>query len=305
MPIIYPDKPEIIKAPAAMKAQSPDNERPVVKKEQAENGAPDFACVEPRWSLEDLVLTEQLRRQLDTAIGRCVNRRKLYEEWGLSRIDRGVTGLALNFFGPPGTGKSICAEAVARALGRRIINVCYSELVSKFVGDTPKNIMAAFAAAADSGAVLLFDEADAILGKRFTNVSQGAEQGVNVERAVMLKKLDSFDGVVIFATNLACNYDQAFVRRIQAHVEFGLPDLPARCELWRRHMPAALPVDFDLTPDWLASNSDGLSGGDIRNAVINAASRAALRPAELQRITRADILAETEAAMTARKAVGS
>jgi ATP-dependent 26S proteasome regulatory subunit len=148
------------------------------------------------------------------------------------------------------------------------------------VGDTPKNIVAAFNTAHEANAVLFFDEADSVLSRRVTNITQAADYGVNVSRSTLLLQLDNFEGVVLFATNLASNYDAAFVRRILAHVYFPLPDEGALARLWKYHLPAQLPLQPEVTPETLASRSLGLSGGDVLNVVILAASTAVERESD-------------------------
>ena len=152
--------------------------------------------------------------------------------------------------------------------------------------------------------MLFFDEADSILGKRLTSVTQSADHGVNVSRSVMLLQLDAFDGVVIFATNLAQNYDGAFVRRIAAHIEFDLPDSDCRIQLWTKLVPAQLPRETTVTPAWLSEQSDGLSGGDMLNALIAAATRAVAREAPLRLLRQADLLDEIVHVRRAHTQVG-
>ncbi len=229
----------------------------------------------------------------------------LYEEWGLKKIDPKGGSVVVNLFGPPGTGKSFCAEALAHHLGKQIIKVNYAEIESKYVGETPKNIKAAFRKAAETGAVLFFDEADTILGKRLTNVNQSADHSVNLSRSVMLLELDRFSGIVIFATNLARNYDSAFVRRISDHIEFELPDFDCRRRLWEKLTPPELPVSADVHPEWVAELSEGLSGGDLKNLVIAAATRAVRRDDGRRKIERADIIEEIEHIRQAKQKVGA
>src|SRR5579859_1043999 len=233
-----------------------------------------FTPEAPRRHLSDLVLTPATERQLRTALAKIEYHDRLYHDWGLETIHPEGQGIAINLYGPPGTGKSFAAEAIADHLKRSIIRIDYAQIESRFVGDTPKNITAAFEAAKTSSAVLFFDEADSVLSRRATNITQAADYGVNVSRSTLLLQLDSFDGVVLFATNLAANYDSAFVRRILAHVYFPLPDEDALTRLWRYHLPARLPLQADVTPEVLAQHSAGLSGGDVLNVVILAAASA-------------------------------
>src|SRR5258707_10300373 len=228
----------------------------------------------PRRRLADLVLTAETDRQLRTALAKIQYHDRLYHEWGLETVHPEGRGIAINLYGPPGTGKSFAAEAIADHLQRPIIRIDYAQIESRFVGDTPKNIAAAFEAAKESSAVLFFDEADSVLSRRATNITQAADYGVNVSRSTLLLQLDSFEGIVLFATNLAANYDPAFVRRILAHVYFPLPDEDALTRLCRYHLPAQMPLRPEVTPEALASRSAGLSGGEVLNVVILAAAAA-------------------------------
>lgn len=236
-----------------------------------------FTPENPRRRLSDLVVTPLTERQLRTALGKIKYHDKLYQEWGLETIHPEGRGIAINLYGPPGTGKSFAAEGIAQHLGRQVIRVDYAQIESRFVGDTPKNIVAAFNAARESNSVLFFDEADSVLSRRVTNITQAADYGVNVSRSTLLLQLDSFEGVVLFATNLASNYDPAFVRRILAHVYFPLPDEASLARLWQYHLPVKLPRHREVTPQALASRSVGLSGGEVLNVVILAASTAVER----------------------------
>lgn len=233
----------------------------------------------PRRRLADLVLSAVTERQLKTALAKIQYHDKLYGEWGLDSIHPEGRGLAINLYGPPGTGKSFAAEGIADYLGRQLLRVDYAQVESRFVGDTPKNITAAFEAAREFSAVLFFDEADSMLSRRATNITQAADYGVNVSRSTLLLQLDAFDGVVLFATNLLTNYDPAFMRRILAHVYFPLPDESALIRLWQYHLPTKLPRDPEVTPEVLAARSGGLSGGEILNAVLLAAAAAVEREA--------------------------
>src|SRR5258708_2686272 len=195
----------------------------------------------PKRHLADLVVTAETDRQLRTALAKIQYHDKLYHDWGLESVHPEGRGMAINLYGPPGTGKSFAAEAIADHLKQQIIRIDYAQIESRFVGDTPKNIAAAFEAAKAGPAVLFFDEADSVLSPRATNITQTAAYGVNVSRSTLLLQLDAFDGVVLFATNLAANYDPAFVRRILAHVYFPLPGEPALAPLWKYHLPPQMP----------------------------------------------------------------
>src|SRR5260221_1534053 len=190
----------------------------------------------PRRQLANLVLTPTTERQLRIALAKIQHHDKLYHDWGLETVHPEGRGIAINLYGRPGTGKSFAAEAIADHLQRPIICIDYAQIESRFVGDTPKNIAAAFEAAKESISVLFFDEADSVLSRRATNITQAADYGVNVSRSTLLLQLDSFDGVVFFATNLSSNYDTAFRRRILAHVYFPLSVETALTRIWRYYI---------------------------------------------------------------------
>ena len=261
-----------------------------------------FAPEQPRRRLADLVLSAETERALRVALAKIQHHALLYQTWGLAQIHPEGRGVALNLYGESGTGKSFAAEAIAQHLGKPIIRVDYAQLESRYVGDTPKNIVAAFEAARAHDAVLFFDEADSVLSHRVTNITQAADYGVNISRSTLLLQLDSFEGVVIFATNLARNYDPAVVRRILAHVPFTLPDQTALVRLWRYHLPHKLPRGAEATPEALAALSAGLSGGDILNCVLLAASEAAMRGAE--QVALADFAAAIEQVRRAKAEIG-
>ena len=264
-----------------------------------------FVPEEPARGLDQLVVSEDTVRAITSVLSKIRNHHVLYEEWGLAAVDPMGRRTAINLYGPPGTGKSLCAEGIARELSMSLIRVSYAELESKYVGETPKNIEAAFAKAKATNSVLFFDEADSILGKRLTSVTQSADHGVNVSRSVMLIQMDRFEGVVVFATNLASNYDGAFVRRIIGHVNIPLPDLECRERIWMLHLPEAMPRDDDVTAAVLAEHSKGLSGGDILNATVSAATRAVDREGEARRVQLRDLREAIGAIRRAQEEVGS
>jgi SpoVK/Ycf46/Vps4 family AAA+-type ATPase len=236
------------------------------------------ASLTPRRTFDDVVLPPQTYRALNHALAQIRYHDLIFEQWGLGeRHDTGL-GLAFNFAGPPGTGKTICAEAIANALGKRLLVVRYSEMESMWVGETGKNVAAVFRMAVEEDAVLFFDEADAIASRRFTSVQQGHQREMNTVVNVLLRELDEFSGVVIFATNLAANFDPAFERRIRTHILFERPGVEERELIWKvqihpRKTPLAGDVDFRA----LADRYD-VTGGDIKNAVVKAAQRAAGEP---------------------------
>lgn len=226
---------------------------------------------EPRFELEQIALNRSVREQIKTAISAVRHKKKMSEEWGMSEYFAGNRAIILNFYGKPGTGKSMTAEAVAKALGKKVYHINYSELESKYVGETPKNIRRAFESATKDDAVLIFDEADSFLGKRLSSVTQSADYGVNITRSVLLMELEKFAGVVVFTTNLITNYDEAFKRRILLSVYFEMPDEEARAAVWNLHLSEKMPLHEEVTVESLAGRYDGISGADIKDMVFYAA----------------------------------
>ena len=210
---------------------------------------------------------------LDQALAQVTSHDLIFNRWGLG--ERHPTGLwlAFNFAGPSGTGKTICAEAIAHALGRRLLVVSYAELESMWVGETPKNVAAVFRLARQEQAVLFFDEADAIAARRSTSVDHGFQREANTVVNVLLQELEGFNGVVIFATNLAANFDPAFERRIRTHVLFEMPGVEEREQIWRVQMhPTLTPLADDVDFRALAETYD-VSGGDIERGAQGRAGR--------------------------------
>ncbi|MFV9503771.1 MAG: ATP-binding protein [Oscillochloridaceae bacterium umkhey_bin13] len=264
-----------------------------------------FDVTIPQRRCADLMVSTATMKQLCSLLTKIRYHHLLYDEFGLREIDPTGGRTAINLYGPPGTGKSLAAEAFAHDLGMGLIRVNYAAIESKYVGETSKNIKAAFQKAKEAGAVLFFDEADAILGRRLSNVTQSTDHAVNVSRAVVLLELDPFSGVTIFAANLAANYDPAFVRRILGHIEMPMPDAETRARLWRAHIPPRLPARLNEA-DWAAliERTEGLAGGDILNAVLYAAALAVEREGPACTITRDDFLGAIEAGRHANRAVG-
>jgi SpoVK/Ycf46/Vps4 family AAA+-type ATPase len=232
----------------------------------------------PRLTFDDVVLPDSTRRALDQALTQVRRHDLIFRQWGLG--ERHATGhaLVLNFAGPPGTGKTICAEAVAHALGRRLLVVRYADVESMWVGETPKNVAELFRLAHDENAVLLFDEADSIASRRSTSPDQSFTREANAVVNVLLKELESFRGVVIFATNLAANFDPAFERRIRTQILFDVPGPLERERIWQVQMhPRLTPLHADVDFRALGQKYEA-TGGDIRNAVLKAATAAASEP---------------------------
>ena len=241
------------------------------KKSEAEENI--FVPVEPKFSLDDIILSEATKNQILDVATYSQNAIKVFEYWGFKNTHKYSRRIGINLYGAPGTGKTMAAHAIAKNLGRKILIVNYADIESKFVGETPKNIRKAFEAAAATNSILFFDEADAILSKRVTNMTQAVDVSVNQTRSVMLMLMNEFQDFIIFATNFISNFDPAFMRRISVHVKFELPDEDCRKKIWQKYIPAELPNNIDC--EEIAKKYSGISGSDIANAMLNSAFKAA------------------------------
>lgn len=262
------------------------SESPVISMEHLEKAArsqvyrptdEDSDLVIPKAQLRDVVLPEALRGQVEELVAAARNRRTVLEQWGIGKhLTRGK-GISALFHGDPGTGKTLVAEAVASELGRPLRMASVSSLVSKWVGDTEKNIASLFREARRADAVLFLDEADSLLMARGEGrASRHDDSAVNV----LLQLIEESEGVVLLATNLADRLDKALSRRLTYLLRFPLPEATARTEIWRHHLPDTVPMDDSVDLEALG-RSHALSGGQIRNAVFKAAFRAARNNGQL------------------------
>ncbi len=248
---------------------------PLLRLFSGASGRSAVQAVVPRRTFQDVILPPATRKALDQALVQVTSHDVIFRRWGLG--ERHPTGLALafHFAGPPGTGKTICADAIAHALGRTLLIVRYAELESMWMGETPKQVAAVFRRARETNSVLFFDEADAIASRRSSTPDLGAVREANTVVSVLLQELEAFTGVVIFATNMSANLDPAFERRIRTHVLFEMPGVTEREQIWRVQIhPDLTPLAGDVNFRALAETYEA-SGGDIRNAVLKAALAAA------------------------------
>jgi hypothetical protein len=229
--------------------------------------------VDPSYTWDDLVLPTGTARRLRDLQDAVLHRHRVYDDWGLGRLVGGHTSVRALFSGQSGTGKTMAASVVAAQVGLELHRVDLSAVVSKYIGETEKNLDRVFRAAEDCAAMLFFDEADALFGKR-TEVKDAHDRYANIETSFMLQRMEGFDGVVVLATNLAANLDEAFSRRIQFRVDFPVPDRALLAELWRKALPPQLPVEDDVDPDFLAGMF-AMTGGEVRSAALGAAFAAA------------------------------
>jgi SpoVK/Ycf46/Vps4 family AAA+-type ATPase len=209
-------------------------------------------------------------RELAAAIR---HRHIVYGQWGFGERVVTGTGIKALFAGVSGTGKTMAAGVIARELGLDLYKIDLSGVVSKYIGETEKNLDRIFRAARAANAIVFLDEAEAIMGKR-SEVKDAHDRYANIEVAYLLQKLEEHDGIVILATNLKRNIDDAFNRRIQYVIDFPRPQETERERIWRGMFPAVSPLDPDVDFGFLARQFD-LAGGDIRNVVLDAAFLAA------------------------------
>jgi AAA+ superfamily predicted ATPase len=237
--------------------------------------------IRPKRVMKDLVLPSDQTAQLRELIARYRRRSKVYHEWGYSPLPS--TGVVALFSGPSGTGKTLAAEIIAGELGLDMYKVDLSSVVSKYIGETEKNLEKIFGAAAAGDLVLFFDEADSLFGKR-SEVSDAHDRYANIEVAYLLQRLESYQGLVVMATNLQRNIDDAFLRRISVAVDFEAPGEPQRKQIWRQAFPSGAPVD-ELDYDFLARQFR-ITGGIIRNAALGAGFLAAEQdgPVTMERV---------------------
>lgn len=244
----------------------------VSKKTEVQKADMIFVPEEPKYSLEDIILPNNVKEQILDIADYAKNSKIVFEKWGLEKTHKYSKRLGINLYGASGTGKTMAAHAIAKHLGRKILIVNYADIESKYVGETPKNIRKAFEVAKETHSILFFDEADAILSKRVTNMSSATDVSVNQTRSVMLMIMNDYQDFIIFATNFIENFDPAFMRRISMHVRFDLPDYECRKQLWKLYIPDKMPNDIDI--DELANKYSGISGSDIANAVLMSAFKA-------------------------------
>lgn len=227
--------------------------------------------VVPSATFDDLILPPDLTHELHAMSDRYRTRHIVRAEWGLDR--RSLRGIACLFSGPSGTGKTLASEVVAHELGVDLFVINLSHIVDKYIGETEKKLERVFNAAERINGVLLFDEADALFGKR-GNVGGANDRYANVEVAYLLQRMERHEGIVILTTNLRNNIDEAFLRRLDVICAFPEPGPEERLALWRLHLPVTVPQDDDLDLPALA-HALPISGGIIRNIALTAAHVAA------------------------------
>jgi hypothetical protein len=229
--------------------------------------------LDPGYGWTDLVLQERQLTLLRSISAYLRHRDRVLSDWGFERTVARMQGLKVLFAGESGTGKTMAAQVLAADLGLDLFRVDLATVVSKYIGETEKNLERIFTAADGSNAVVFFDEADALFGKR-SEVSDSHDRYANIEVSYLLQRMDAYPGAVILATNFRRNIDDAFIRRLDFVVDFPFPEADDRTKLWRRLLPSEAPTAEDVDLEFLGSQFK-LSGGAIRNCCLSAAFQAA------------------------------
>ncbi len=229
--------------------------------------------ITPRYDWPDIILPRDQMTLLREIVATVRQRPQVLNEWGVGQKLASSRGVTILFAGEPGTGKTMAAEIIARELGLDLYKIDLSTIVSKYIGETEKNLEKIFSEAQSSNAILFFDEADAIFGKR-SEVKDAHDRYANIEVSYLLQRMEAYDGVTILATNLRANLDEAFTRRLQFAVDFPFPEKGDRLRIWQTLFPPNVPREADIDFKLLAGRFK-LAGGNIRNIIVGAAYLAA------------------------------
>lgn len=237
--------------------------------------------ITPRYHWDDIILPDDQMLILRELVNTVRGRPRVLGDWGVGRKLTSSSGVTVLFAGEPGTGKTMSAEVVARELGLELYKIDLSGVVSKYIGETEKNLEQIFTEAQNSNAILFFDEADSIFGKR-SEVKDAHDRYANLEISYLLQRMEAYDGVTVLATNLRANLDEAFTRRLQFVVDFPFPEAEDRLGIWETLFPVDVPRADDIDFKYLAETFK-IAGGNIRNIIVTAAYLAAADP-EDQRV---------------------
>ena len=256
-----------IKKEQAMECQSKNQKETKTKVDETENAL--FFPEKPKYKLSDVILPEETYNSIKEAIATIESFDIVYNQWNFrSKEPSAKTNIC--FFGAPGTGKTMCAHAIADSLGKEILIASYADIQSQYVGVGPKNLKSVFQSAEEKNALLFFDEADSFLRKRTSDNSSSASMHYNSMTNEMMKHLEDFNGIVIFATNLTENTDEAFKTRLSFSIEFKAPDKLSRAKIIQKMIPEQVPVAVPFTEEDyidLSEICEGFVGRDIRNSV--------------------------------------
>ncbi len=244
----------------------------------------------PRYNLGDLILPDKQKRELMDLINMVKNRSMVLEDWGVQKKLVSGKGISALFTGAPGTGKTLSAQVIAGELGLELYRVDLSTIVSKYIGETEKNLERIFDEASSSNVILFFDEADSLFGKR-SDVGDSHDRYANIEVGYLLQRIETYDGIVLMATNLGANLDEAFTRRIHFIIDYPFPDEDTRLRLWELLIPKNIERDGDVDLKEFAA-AYKIAGGNIRNAVVTAIYEAAAN--DMTKINKAGLLRGVE-----------
>lgn len=238
------------------------------------------ARVKPAYFWSDLILPDDQTEMLKEACSHVKYRHIVFQEWGFGKKISYGNGLSMLFSGPPGTGKTMAAQVIANFLHMEMYKIQLSQVVSKYIGETEKNLRVIFNEAKNANCILFFDETDALFGKR-SEVKDSNDRHSNIEIAYLLQQMEEFDGVLIMATNLLQNIDAAFMRRINFVIAFPFPDAQTRLRLWQKLLETRAPISDDVNLEFLARQFV-IAGGNIKNIVLHAAFLAAAQKSPIK-----------------------
>mmetsp|Transcript_25098 Transcript_25098/g.53407 ORF Transcript_25098/g.53407 Transcript_25098/m.53407 type:complete len:568 (+) Transcript_25098:2-1705(+) len=250
--------------------------------------------VVPEKGIDTMILDETVKKSLSSIVQYSKAQSVLFGQWGFDKIHRSTSGISVLFHGAPGTGKTMAAEAIGFDLGRPLLVVNVAELVSKWVGETGKNISKIFATAKSKDAILVFDEAEGLFGSRKSSSSESAGRHDNLNVGLLLQLIENFSGICVVITNMKDSIDEAFFRRFRFVLEFKLPSAGEREKIWRITLPEQCPVAKDVDFG-LLSRTYAMSGGGVKNALLRAATMAALREDGKNVLTMEDLRVACEA----------
>lgn len=243
-------------------------ERTEVKSEQSPMEIRHATRMRCPFTMEDIILPDTVRTALNNICDQVHFYDKVYREWGMDRIVSYGRGISALFSGASGTGKTMAAQVVAKSIQRPLYRVSLPSVVSKYIGETEKNLNEIFDQAGRMPIVLFFDEADVLFAKR-TEIKDGNDKYSNMEAAFLLQKIEEYEGVTLLATNYRQNFDEAFSRRLKFVIDFPFPDQDGRTKIWQKSIPEKLMND-EIDTEYLGRQFE-LSGGHIKNIVVHAA----------------------------------
>ena len=235
--------------------------------------------VKPAFSWDDLIIPKEQKRYLVDACNQVKFRHIVLNKWGFSKKLPYGNGLAILFYGPPGTGKTMGAQVLANELGLEMYKVDLAQMVSKYIGETEKNLKEIFDEASQTSAILFFDEADSLFGKR-GEVNDSHDKYANMETSYLLQRMEEYEGITILATNLIQNFDEAYRRRFKYMINFPMPDEETRKEMWENIFPEKVPRDLSIDFDFLSKRFE-ITGSNIKNIAVTATYLAAAENTEV------------------------